>query len=1098
MNYREEAILEPELLNRLSTGFRHSSKLSEELSRMEIQTADRQSSNAGFLARIKYTLFASQDSGVQASFVASCKLSINAESETSLVGVKADCSCVLLRVDARSTRATEIASVSLPTSNEGYYMSSMMLGRTQGHLCAVSVGEGRIFLLTVKGDLIGVKKSIALPVTAPITGVFLNERNGVIELFVVLEKTHVVVVPDITKSTEYYFVFTKSLKNRIKLSEFSSITDESISTAWEQRSRTKAHERHLLDTSVLLHSRLNAIESLDQFRVVYLHEKAVELALLRHPSASITSIVRADSLAAVTESLKTAHPASYDSLINKEAERLETHLAMEKTLFEISEIIFDENSKKIIIYFSDGHISEIVPTESVLERYLNTFLSAPFVFRFLSQRLSRDSVLNLFGATKEWVNLFVCSSVAESIGSCFLETCSPALVKSKLAQALTGDVKDHIDSCLDIISYVTKEKRMEMICSMITAELNANLDSVDELFFSQVISTSVGNMYRVAKYYTAYALYSDSPVRADIEQLIPRLAVLNHILTHYQLSRIRGLRNHIIIACKSNSISELLNKIELCFAAPSMFPVEVSYLASTTDVAAHAGFRKFHLARWLAGSSFASDRERAWELAQASETEMSLFIPYLTASEESKTINPSVAYLAVVKQWFAGDYVHETAILEKLSVISQNEDFKKQLVEKAIAHGDWKRTKELLDRIPKSQAAFKQHAVRLVCTEARIRNELGAVFDLLRTNRDVITVIVGVIDMEIQNGNDEKLFMQIYSLCVFVEDYDTSVRAMLRWYTSLSCPYTSIGPNIIDIEFELEDVRARLELQLKALLLARAVISKIEKSVISISELKKLIVLVEGLIAYYSFVSDPTDLETPQGVNVMTLCRTLAALGLGILSYDIAARFRLDVFKSTISPLIELVLRCERDPEYLPPCRWAPEDSADRPLIPEITPAMAFVRSDASGPIRAGGSQLRAILKSVEYLLEKAGSKRVTLEAIEHIVLVHDRERPYAFLVDLIERQKGWCDLLKVYMRKEMYRECVRLVETHLKYWRPEVTAPISSLDFVVNVPLLVQLQRALHMTANESGEMAQLSEKLDQTLEIVKGTLNDLADRLI
>jgi hypothetical protein len=159
---------------------------------------------------------------------------------------------------------------------------------------------------------------------------------------------------------------------------------------------------------------------------------------------------------------------------------------------------------------------------------------------------------------------------------------------------------------------------------------------------------------------------------------------------------------------------------------------------------------------------------------------------------------------------------------------------------------------------------------------------------------------------------------------------------------------------------------------------------------------------------------------------------------------------------------------------------------------------MAFVRSDASGPIRAGGSQLRAILKSVEYLLEKAGSKRVTLEAIEHIVLVHDRERPYAFLVDLIERQKGWCDLLKVYMRKEMYRECVRLVETHLKYWRPEVTAPISSLDFVVNVPLLVQLQRALHMTANESGEMAQLSEKLDQTLEIVKGTLNDLADRLI
>ena len=178
MNYREEVIAEKELLNRLAVGHRQANQLSDELSRMDIVPVDRQGSGIGFLSRIKSTIFSSQDAGVRCAFVASCKVHTDSGLNDSFVGVKENGSCVLLRVDARSGRsATEVTSLSLPVTTEGYCVSAVALGRTQGSLCAVSAGDGRIYLLTVKGDLMGMKKNITLPVTAPITGL-VNVTRG--------------------------------------------------------------------------------------------------------------------------------------------------------------------------------------------------------------------------------------------------------------------------------------------------------------------------------------------------------------------------------------------------------------------------------------------------------------------------------------------------------------------------------------------------------------------------------------------------------------------------------------------------------------------------------------------------------------------------------------------------------------------------------------------------------------------------------------------------------------------------------------------------------------------------------------------------------
>jgi hypothetical protein len=1110
MNYREEAIVEREFVSRVAADYRTTSQLSDELSRLEIRSSDRSAHSASILSRIKSTLFSSQESSVRASFVASCRVRTLSDTNNLYLGVKADGTCVLLSVDMQSAVATEISKYSLPPGDGNFCISSLAHGNTQSSIIAVSSDNGRIFLLTLNGNMgsrnivLGLRTSITLAVTATITGLFLNARGSNSELYVVLDKTHIVVVPNVLSSHEYFFVFTKSLKNRTKLSELSTISEQTIDSIWEQRSGDRSMETDFLRSAALVKSRLNSIGEFDEFRAMYLHEKAVELLMIRHPSARVSSIVRSDSLRRISQRLSSMHPSSYESMIDSEAIKLEEILGLKAFSFEISEIFSDESTGRVAILFSDGHTSEIVPVSSESEMYLNTFLAAPFVYRSLDERLSRDSLRSLYAAKKQWLNLFACASVASTVETALLETMSERVISDRLSTNMVGPVENHVKSCLEIIHYVSKEEGLQMICTMITQELNARLESVDELLFSQNLATMVSNLYRLSLYYLAYTLYWKSPVRADLAPLFPKLAILNHICSHYVLGNIKG---HLINTCKLNSISELLINMHLAFATPSLFSAEVGFLASTTDLVAHAGFRQLHSARTLAASPDADERKRSWELAQACETEMSLYAHILAPGSPGGV----VGYYSCVKDWFAGDYEHETAVLAKLGSVSGSglgEGFQQLLIEKAIAHGDWTRVQHLLEQIPRSQQSFKEQAIRLICTEARIRNELGAVFDIVSKNRDVISVIVSDIELEIQNqvgikphSEKEQLYIQIYSLYVFVEQHEHAAQAMFNWYKELACTFTS-PPGWVKkqefAEFDFVDVSQRLQLQLKALVLCRAVFPKIDqkstKLGFTLADVKKLTVFTEGLVAFYSFTAVPEE-----DLSVKSLCKTLSGLGLGILSFDIASRFHIDVFECSICPLIELLVRCENDPSFLPPCRWASEN-AERPLITEISPAMAFVRSDASGPVRAGGSQVRAIMKTLEYLVRKAGSKRVTLEAIERFVLVHNREKPYAFLVDIIESQNGWTDLLRVYMRKEQYGECVRLIETHLKYWRPEPTVSMGSLGggMIINVPLLVQLQRALQSSASEDEELAYISAKLDQTLETVKTTLAELSQRLI
>ena len=99
----------------------------------------------------------------------------------------------------------------------------------------------------------------------------------------------------------------------------------------------------------------------------------------------------------------------------------------------------------------------------------------------------------------------------------------------------------------------------------------------------------------------------------------------------------------------------------------------------------------------------------------------------------------------------------------------------------------------------------------------------------------------------------------------------------------------------------------------------------------------------------------------------------------------------------------------------------------------------------------------------------------------------------------MIEEAGGWTDLLRIYMRKENYRECVRLVETHVKYWRPDISGEASS-GMIINVPLLVQLQRAIEavVVETEEDEYSFLLEKLNIALDELKETLRVVSERLV
>ena len=389
-------------------------------------------------------------------------------------------------------------------------------------------------------------------------------------------------------------------------------------------------------------------------------------------------------------------------------------------------------------------------------------------------------------------------------------------------------------------------------------------------------------------------------------------------------------------------------------------------------------------------------------------------------------------------------------------------------------------------------------------------------FDIVKDDRETIEIILCEIEMEIENQSSieeqETLFVQVFNLSVFVGDFPTAVRAMERWYSALLCPFTSSEPIVgtTGSSFEYMNVTGRLDQQLRALLLARSVYPKLgdnrkgQHLMFSLDDLKRRILLAESLIAFYSFSSDQDSGETsilsPDGrcVNVSALCRTLSALGLIIISAQLANRFKLDLFQSALCPFAELVIQCERDPAFLPPCRWErPEDESVDNLMPRIVPAMAFVRSDASGPIGTSGNQLRAMLSAMEYVVRKSRSKRVVIDLIEFIYFSKNSDKIPNFLVDILEAAGGWTDLLTIYMRKEDYRACVRLVETHVKFWRPDPTDPMTG-TMLLKVPLLVQLQRAMQLAVVGDDETGFLLQKLDAALEQLKSTLSEVSQRMV
>lgn len=1102
MNYREEALTDEHVIARQTTGVHHANELCTALTSLVLQAPDRAANGGGLFSRIKSTIFSSYESAIHCSFVASCRLS--AEPESLFLGVKSDGVCSLLRVDFSSSppAAVELSSVSLAHSREGYSVASLRLSHNQGWLAAVSCGSGRIAMLTIKGERVGIKKNMTLPVSAPISGLFLHSRSDLVELFVILDKSHIAVIPDTSKSTDYYFIFTTGLQNRIKLSEFYSICDESFSLAWDHRNQSSSTERNPTKSSLLLTTKLNNLATLQEFKSVFLFEKCVELLTLRHPGSAVPPLVRTESLRRLDLAVTLPNP-SYESVIKREVSELEKAMDLPKCSFEISAISCDEISGKLLILFANGRVSEIVPTSNALERYINTFLSAPFVFKFINERLSRESVLNLFGASREWVSLFTCASVAESIGSSLIDAVAliadphaawQQVAQKKLTESITGDVKSHIESCLAVIGNVSLEKRIDLVASQISAAVNHPIDTTSQ----KRIQESVANLTRLLKYYLVYAAYSAVTVRPDLLRLLKQLMLLNLVLSRVPQSVNLATR---LADMEISTIGDFCEKMEIFFLPGQIFSIEIGFLSSCSDLVAHAGLRRFWVARSLALSPSAGERQTALSMFKECETEISLFSKFFSATSGEKN---EYMYWSAVLEPFVGDYERELVVLDRLAVLASPAErtrVQKKSIERAIASADWTRTKSLLAQLP---PAARPEAIRLISTEARIRNQLNQVFDLLRDNKEAIAQMVTDVELEVASTRStretEKCYMQILSLSSSVGDYACAADAMMKLYAALVCgasrPQVSTCPPQDLVFIDYVDLKQRLHAQLRALLLAKSVP---HPHTTAVTHVTQKIVFVESMLAFLSFTSDAESMEsllTEGGVSVQILAKNLAAMGLLMLASSLARLFGVDVFQCVVAPYVELLVRCEADPQFLPPCRW--EESESTTLVPEVLPSMSFVRSDAGGPIGTAGSQIKAMHRALEHVLRTSKSKQTTLNTIEHLFLVKNRENIPNFLIDIIESQDGWTDLLKVYMRKECFAESVRLVETHVKFWRPDPAAPVFASEMVMNVPLLVQLQRALQLAGMEDEELAQLGVKLDAALEVLKQTLKHVAQRLM
>jgi len=1081
MNYREEVLNDKNVVDRLSTTSTREAKLCDQLSKLAVVQEDVQPS--GLLSRIKSTLFSSHEASIRFPFVTSCTIISStgrSRDPANHFCVRADGRCCLLKpvLESAVPSATEVASYSLPPSADGYCSTSLYLGSRQGSLVAVSLDEGRIMLLSVSSSEISLAKTLNIPVNKPISHLCLKDRNGLVELYVGVDKKDVFILPDVRKSDKFAFLYSDEIRFKIKQFTVSTLTHSYLEKLWCGH-KSSGHPSPLQAT-VLLGSRFDPFKDSLDFFANYVFEAIEEMVSVRGsnlpPSVRIDCLRRIKAAIAHAVETKCFHASFYPNLIQKEVERLIKSSAS----LHIDSIEYDETSEKVVIVYDSGLFREIVPIDSELTKYVLTFLSLPVTFQITNKTLSQSAAADLFEGTKNWLNVFACCSVGEA------------------GDSVPPPVAEYLNACISQSGGSAKQL-VEKTKSFLQSELVRSLEKSSARNLQVQIYTMeylMRNLFALEKFANC----------ADDKPLSRVYSRLRH--ARYVLDRL-GSPGEDFVASRCESIKcveDFLNQLGTIFFSPRIFSPNIGFVAASVDVS-HDTLAKFHAARICVGDDIA----KAWKTFVEIEMEIALFVDMIKPPGVPPLgggTPPAFHYYQYLLDVFSGNYEYEVMIMDKLVVLSRDEKISEQLrnnaIEKSIANGDWERVKKYIDSLPVGR---RPDMIRLMCTEARIRNELPKIFDMVKSSPEMIQMILGEIDADLESNFTLSNAIQAYNLNLVVKNFAGAINAAIKIYEGLLCPYTCIAGTAVtdDTVFDIVDINMRLDWQLKSLVLARSVYGKCGRSVralkYSIGELEKRLVVVDGLRALYSYTEDPIEAildSSGRGVSVVEICRNLAAVGLVKLASKIARKFNLDIFKAVILPYVELILKCQKDSSFLPPCRFEkPAEGGLSVLLPPVTPSMAFTRSDSTGPISSGGDQLRAMYMMLESILRSPEIPNwVVMDTIEFLYLNLSSGCPSA-LIAIGEERGMWLELLRMHMRAENFREAVRLVECHVKYWKPRVVDGFDT-KMRLDVPLLVQLQRALDIVRGEYPDADWLSDKLAQSLDELKSTLMLLSQRMI
>ena len=426
----------------LITGPDHANHLCDELSKMAILPTEKPS--GGIFSRIKSSIFASHESNIRSPFVASCSIrSSNRSERDNFFCIRADGRCSLLKPVFQSSppSATEITSLLLPASSTTYTISSIYLGSRQGNLVSVGLDSDRIILISVHDDSVQISKSFTVPVTVQITNLYLNARDGLVELFLVLAESEIIVIPDITKSKKYSFVYTAMTGLKIKQLEISTMTEESLTLAFENRMKMKLSCPSPIQASIF-----PVMNTKEEFISQVIFEKIIEIFIFKFPQTEISKNKRTDTLRRV----KTAFGQEkqiYSEIILNEIEYLIKSFHLDSEFPKITSI---ENG---IVQYSNFRICKIIQIKSALEKFVLTFLAAPISFSQLNQKLSRDSIFELFSGDKIWLSVFACCSVGEAVMAGVpvevMDGAGLVRVVTERLHNLPSEVSGHITSAME-------------------------------------------------------------------------------------------------------------------------------------------------------------------------------------------------------------------------------------------------------------------------------------------------------------------------------------------------------------------------------------------------------------------------------------------------------------------------------------------------------------------------------------------------------------------------------------------------------------------------------------------------------------------------